>query len=117
MKSELVEGENSATLTVSGDLTIHNASGFRDVLREWTEKSDTLYLDLGGVEDADLTCLQLVCSAHRFMMNKSKHLNMAGELPDSIIKVARAAGFARKRGCRAEAKNTCVWIMNDEDEK
>jgi anti-anti-sigma regulatory factor len=111
---ELVEGERGATLTVSGELTIQNASVFRDALREWVEKSDVLHLDLGGVTDADLTCLQLVCSAHRSMMNMKKNLNMASGLPGSIIKTAREAGFVREHGCRGEESNNCVWIIRDE---
>ncbi|MFA5182850.1 MAG: STAS domain-containing protein [Syntrophales bacterium] len=111
---ELIGGEERATLMVSGAVNIQNALGFRDALKEWIERSDTLDLNLGGVADADLTCLQLLCSAHRFMMNMGKKLTVTGALPKSISKAAREAGFVRERGCRAEGSHICIWMMRPE---
>jgi ABC-type transporter Mla MlaB component len=112
---ELTGGEERASLIVSGEVTIQNALAFRDALDEWIEKSDTLELNLGGVADADLTCLQLLCSAHRALMKIKKNLIVTGgELPEAISKVAREAGFVRERGCCGEERHRCMWIMRDE---
>ena len=111
---ELTDGEERAGLMVSGEVTIQNALAFRDALKEWIEKSDTLDLNLGGVDDADLTCLQLLCSAHRSMMNMKKTLTVMGELPEAIGKAAREAGFVRERGCRGEESHRCIWMLRAE---
>lgn len=111
---ELTGGEDRATLMVSGEVTIQNALGFRDALKEWIEKSDNLEMNLGGVADADLTCLQLLCSTHRSLMDMKKTLTLVGELPESISKAAREAGFIRERGCRGEESHRCIWMMRAE---
>lgn len=111
---ELTGGEEGATLMVSGDVNIQNALGFRDALQEWIERSDTLDLNLGNVADADLTCLQLLCSAHRLLINRKKNLTIIGEIPGAITKAAREAGFVRERGCRGEESQNCIWIMKAE---
>ncbi|MCX5828972.1 MAG: STAS domain-containing protein [Deltaproteobacteria bacterium] len=111
---EITGGEDRATLTVSGEVTMQNALAFRDALKEWIEKGDTLDLNLGGVAEADLTCLQLICSAHRSLMNTKKTLTVMGELPESISKAAQEAGFVRERGCRGEESHSCIWVMRPE---
>jgi ABC-type transporter Mla MlaB component len=111
---ELTGGEERATLMISGEVSIQNALGFRDALKEWIERSDTLDLNLDGVAEADLTCLQLLCSAHRLVMNMGKKMIVAGELPESIGKAARQAGFVRERGCRGEESHKCIWVMGAE---
>lgn len=112
---EIIEGEDRATLVVNGEVTIQNALGFFDVLDEWIEKSDTLELNLGGVAEADLTCLQLLCSAHRALIKMKKNLIVTGgELPEAISKVAREAGFLRERGGCGEGIHRCMWVMRDE---
>jgi ABC-type transporter Mla MlaB component len=111
---ELTGGGEKATLMVSGEVTIQNALAFRDALREWIEKSDTLELNLGGVADADLTCLQLLCSVHRSIMNMKKNMTVMGELPEAIGKSVREAGFVRERGCRSEENNRCIWMPRAE---
>jgi ABC-type transporter Mla MlaB component len=111
---DVTGGEDRAVLIVSGEVTIQNALDFRDALKEWIERSDTLDLNLEGVADADLTCLQLLCSAHRFVMKMKKNLTVMGELPESIGKAAREAGFVRERGCRGEEGHKCIWMMRPE---
>jgi len=111
---ELTGGEERATLMVSGEVTIQNALAFRDALKEWIEKSDTLELNLGGVADADLTCLQLLCSVHRSIMNMKKTMTVMGELPEAVGKAAREAGFVRERGCRGEESHRCIWMLRAE---
>lgn len=111
---ELVEGQGRATLMVSGEVTIQNALGFRDALNEWMEKSDSLEMNLGGVAHADLTCLQLLCSAHRSMMAMKKNLTVRGELPESISKAAREAGFVKERACRGDGSHRCIWVLRAE---
>ncbi len=112
---EIIEGEDRTTLVVNGEVTIQNTLGFFDALEEWIEKSDTLELNLGGVVEADLTCLQLLCSAHRALLKMRKTLIVTGgEFPEAISKVAREAGFVREQGCCGEGIHRCMWVMRDE---
>jgi ABC-type transporter Mla MlaB component len=111
---ELTGGEERAVLIVSGEVNIQNALAFRDVLKEWMGRSDTLDLNLEGVTDADLTCLQLICSAHRSVLDMRKSLNVSGKLPGAIVKTVREAGFVRERGCRGEESHKCMWIVGAE---
>jgi len=112
---ELIEGEDRTTLVVNGEVTIQNALGFFDALEEWIAKSGTLELNLGGVAEADLTCLQLLCSAHRALLRMKKNLVVTGgEFPEAISKAAREAGFAKERGCCGEEGHRCMWVMRDE---
>jgi ABC-type transporter Mla MlaB component len=111
---ELTGSKERATLLVSGEVNIQNALGFRDAMKEWIERSNSLELDLRGVADADLTCLQLLCSAHRLAMNLKKKVTVTGGLPEAINKTAREAGFVRERGCRSEESHKCIWVMRSE---
>ena len=55
---------------LTGDLTISRADEMRSALLESLKGAEHIEIDLSSVEDADLSCLQLLCSAHR----TSKHL-------------------------------------------
>jgi anti-anti-sigma factor len=50
-------------VTASGQLTIEHAAEMRDALLEALSTDGDMRIDMSGVEEADLTCVQLICSA------------------------------------------------------
>jgi anti-anti-sigma regulatory factor len=93
----------------TGDLTISQAEEMKSILLESFEGAEHIEIDLSSVEEADLACLQLLCSAHR----TSKHLGKVFGLGDNIAgpfkQAVRRAGYARSSGCVLDTDNQCMW--------
>jgi anti-anti-sigma factor len=95
-------------LVISGSLTIEHASEFREALIKSLEKASHVMLNMDGVTETDLSCIQLLCSAHRTFVNAKKSVELAGT-PDILKQAARDAGYKRSIGCMQETEKTCFW--------
>jgi anti-anti-sigma regulatory factor len=111
---EIVEADDRVTLVVRGALTIQQALGFKEALADWIEKSDTLSLHFDGLDEADLTGLQLICSTHRSLLDRKKSLILEAGLPETLIKEAQEAGFTGTGRCPVIDRKACLWIQRDE---
>ena len=94
---------------LTGDLTIARADEVKSALLESLKAAEHIEIDLASVEETDLACLQLFCSAHR----TSKHLGKFFGLRDSGVgsfkRTVRSAGYARSSGCVLDTNNQCIW--------
>ena len=97
-------------LSLEGEMTVHNASAFKKILTDSLRLNQCVELDMQDVGEIDLTCLQLICSAHRQAARERKKLLFAGPLPAPIIKTQHQAGFTFRGSCRFVANDTCLWL-------
>ena len=71
-------GDKRARL-LDGDLTLQNAGSLRKAFLKALVESDDVSLVFKNVRDVDLSCLQLLCSAHRSAARLQKRLVLGGE--------------------------------------
>lgn len=102
------EGPNQARLTLGGSLTIESAAELRDVLRQAVDGSQEIVIQLASDTEADLACLQLLCSAHRTALAAGRQLTLASDCPDSFSRLTEAAGLCQRQGCAREQQVTCI---------
>ncbi len=106
MKREQAAGKkirrngDAVFLTLSGELTVGRAAQLKADLLDALGRGNRLVLDLGGVTEADVTCLQLLCATHRSAAAQGKRVEFAAHARESweIEEVVDAAGFRRGKG-------------------
>lgn len=96
-------------LSVEGDLTIEYAAGLKTVLAEALNSGLQLILDVANVAKIDVSCLQLICSAHRsaVLSGKTFALRYAG---GEFVRAVKDTGFLRHVGCAQGTGDACVWL-------
>jgi ABC-type transporter Mla MlaB component len=105
-----IESDNSAVLTIDGELTVTRAEELRAMLISALENADSITVRFKNIIEADLSCLQLFCSAHRSAIDLNKSLTVSRENSEVFRLAAEAAGFSRKKGCILDFEDTCLWI-------
>ena len=110
MEYEIHESGETRILSVSGEWTVEHASRLKGVLMDVLNSSDRVVLDLERITAADLSCLQLLCSAHRTSLNAGKNLSLSTMHPEAFKKAAREAGYARTLGCHGDPRGSCLWL-------
>ncbi len=109
MASTFETSGRNALIKLDGDLTVSHAAEIKHILMNALTDADQVLIDFGNVTNADLSSLQLLCSAHKTASSMNKHLLCAGRLPDALRKAAEEAGYARSVGCRLDCKKSCLW--------
>ncbi len=103
-----ISGKN-ALIKLDGDLSVNHAAEIKHILMNALTNADQVLIDFGDVTNADLSSLQLLCSAHKTAASTNKHLLCAGGLPDALRKAAEEAGYLRSVGCPLACKKNCLW--------
>lgn len=107
---ESPEEPGSVTVQVRGSLSIPIAREVHAALVASFAKARQVRLDLEGVEEIDLTGLQLVCAAHRSSRQSGKIFLVKGSQCPPVEQAATKAGFGRRTGCMTD-NDTCFWIV------
>jgi anti-anti-sigma regulatory factor len=94
-----------------GDLTLIQAEEMKQRLLRALTAGDAVTIRFGSVGDLDLSCLQLLCSAHRSAKRLGKPLCIDGEIPSPLREAADAGGFSRVMGCKYDNEKTCLWTV------
>jgi ABC-type transporter Mla MlaB component len=95
-------------LTLTGELTISRAAELLAVLKETLGRNQEVLVRLSDVTALDVSCLQLLCSAHRTAAALNKVLALDGPLPERFRKIMQRAGFKRRNGCAFSPKTKCL---------
>jgi len=113
MESSISKNNDRVEIVLQGRLIIESAEQCKAVLQQALDNGSNLRLDLSGVEEVDLSCLQLFCSTHKFLLHSGRQLTIAGA-HDAFYRTAAAAGFCRRKGCGKDAQGACVLIQEDQ---
>ena len=105
---------SSNVIRLTGDLTISRAAEILSLLKESIQARDEIRISLQEVTRIDLSCLQLLCSAHRTAAAKSKVLTLETPVPDALRKLIRQAGFKRRNGCAFSPNTNCLCFDGGE---
>lgn len=103
-----------ATMTICGDVTIQNISEFKENLLQMQNMADEFSIDLEGIREADVACLQMICAAHRTWLQMNKRLTLAGPVPGEFYKILMSSGYLREGGCRLYSNHPCLWVRRSE---
>ncbi|MCX5804820.1 MAG: STAS domain-containing protein [Proteobacteria bacterium] len=107
-ESRTEDKEKSKVLALSGDLTVSNAELFKTALADAMKNTDNLVLNLTGIIGADVSCLQIICSAHKKAINSNQSIKI-DDNPSIIFKDAlRDSGFLRQKGCLLDVQERCL---------
>jgi anti-anti-sigma factor len=96
-------------LSLSGGLTIAEAHETKEVLLGAIGQSDTLRLDLAGVDAVDISFLQILCAAHRECLLSGKDIVLQGVVTDTLKDFLDRAGYNKPCGCFSGAKESCLY--------
>jgi len=103
--------KEQSLLRLQGDLTIRSAGEVKASFIKALVESEEVAVDFDGVSEVDLTCLQLLCSAHRSATRLNKRFLFAdSNRPEAFLALVEAAGFARSMGCSLDCGKSCLWM-------
>lgn len=95
---------------LSGEQTIQQIGALKNEITQALQEHDQLALNVTDVSRADLTFLQLLCSAHRTATMMKKRLSVVN-LSQGIEMAVADAGFVRDdMGCGQECADSCLWL-------
>ena len=97
------------TLTLTGDLTIEHAQDLHQKLLAALDQTQHLTITFAEVTAADLSLVQLLCSAHRTALRAVKFLEVDQRRPEILCRLVREVGFLRDKGCALDGQGSCIW--------
>lgn len=103
---------STGVLLLEAELTVPHAADLRTALIKALLDADAISIAMKNVKDIDLSCLQLLCSAHRSAVRLKKRVAFTGPLPKIFKNLVDAAGFARATGCKLDCEKTCLWTAS-----
>jgi|APFre7841882630_1041343.scaffolds.fasta_scaffold02783_3 ABC-type transporter Mla MlaB component len=111
MQTTFSQSGNKSYITLEGDLTLPNAEALKGIFTKALQESDDVSVAIVTVENVDLSCLQLLCSAHRSAMRSKKKVTFIGSPPQAFNDAVEATGLARgAAGCKLDDGYSCLWM-------
>jgi anti-anti-sigma regulatory factor len=113
MNSGKKSPDEGHVVTLTGELTIARAEEIKARLSELLQGAASIRIRVADVSAVDLSCLQLLCSAHRTAAALGKTLTLEGEMPPLLRQVMKLAGFTRQKGCSFSPQTDCLGCGGD----
>lgn len=108
LEHRLEKSEDSAVLTLSGELSLEKIVEFRKVLLDGLNGTNNMVIDLLKVDTVDLAVLQILCSAHRMALESGKSLSVSS-YPEPFTEAIRESGLS-SYACRNDVwRHECLW--------
>ena len=101
---------DKGVVTLDGEVTLQQAEELRRVLIKALVDAEEVSLDMEKVEKVDLSCLQLLCSAHRSATRFKKKFAFSGCPPQALRDAVEISGFSRVTGCKLDCDKSCLWM-------
>jgi anti-anti-sigma factor len=109
MRLTVDKSGKKGVLRLKGMLTISQAEELKKTLIKALKKVNELEVDLKKVDEIDISCLQLLCSAHKTAAKSSKRLVLGSDVPEDITHNIMHSGYFRTVGCINKEKDKCLW--------
>ncbi len=109
MGSQMQISGNTCTITLEGDVTLPHSEELKKVLIKALLDTDDISVHTENLRETDLSCLQLLCSAHRSAVRLKKRIAFAGTAGKAFKDAVDESGFARVRGCKLDCEKNCLW--------
>jgi anti-anti-sigma factor len=102
---------DNGIVQLKGELNIQYAGELKELLLKACSEGKELSLDLGGVTEVDIACLQVLCSAHKTFLASNRELNLIGREAASFVRALDDSGYRRKTGCHSDPNRNCLWVV------
>ena len=106
---KLKQEEGRSCLFLDGDMTVNNTEAFKNILLESLRQDDFVEVDFENVTTVDLSCLQLLCSAHRFAAESGKEIVIKDNSIQALQEARVRAGFNFEKSCDFNPSCECLW--------
>lgn len=110
MNIDMESNENTVVLRIGGEAVIDTAGELKEALLKSLARADDILIDIEKVTAADLSFLQLLCSAHKSCLKSDKKMRLGGIRPSVYHRIVKNAGYSRRRGCGLDTGQTCLWV-------
>jgi anti-anti-sigma regulatory factor len=111
MQATFNQSGHKSYITLEGDLTLAHAEALKGIFTKALQESDDVSIAIVTVENLDLSCLQLLCSAHLSAMRSKKKITFIGSPPQAFNDAVEAAGLTRgAAGCKLDNGYSCLWM-------
>lgn len=107
---KITNRNGKAFLKPGCDLTVARAGEFKDALVSSLAKAQEIEINLEGVANIDLSCLQVMCAAHRSAAKEGKSLIIKDPTLAAFVDAKELAGFNYTKPCRHVSTGDCLWI-------
>ena len=104
---------NEGTLSLKGDITLLQAGQLKALLVRALEASEQVTIDTETVTDIDLSCLQLICSAHRSAVDRGRRWVLNPRRSEAFTARVRQAGLTNSLACNCTLESDCLWKGGD----
>lgn len=91
-------GGQSCVVKLKGELNIERGSELKACLIQALGTADRVVIDLDGATEMSLSCLQLLCAAHKTARAGNKAFIIMDQRPEFIDRFVFEAGFLREGG-------------------
>lgn len=99
-----------ADITISGSLDIESSGELRGELAGALERAGRVVLHPAGLDNLDITGLQVLCAGCKTAAARQKSLVIDGDLPSCILELNDAAGLHFNSSCIQNDKQPCIWF-------
>ena len=103
------DSRKQGIITLEGNLTVTQAEELRMLLIKALVDADHVHVDFGSLTGVDLSCLQLLCSAHRSASRIKRRFSLSADWPELFKQTVEDAGYPRLTGCRLDVDHSCLW--------
>lgn len=101
--------DQTGTIMLKGELNIQYASRLKEMLSDSLARAERLRINVEQIEEIDLSCLQVLCSAHRTAIGLQRSIEVAGTWPEDFRSVVERAGYSAGRSCGSPENVSCLW--------
>ncbi len=105
-----IKSGNDGEALIEGVLKVENAMEIKAKLLDMISKEDQVIITIGEASEADLSFLQIICSAHRTAVRVNKSFMVGPRRPAAFVRSYEEAGFIREKGCVFGADGNCIWL-------
>jgi hypothetical protein len=111
-----VHQPDGGILIYSGDrLTIENSAEFSKLIAQGLAEAKSVAIEFAANLEADITALQVLCSAHKTAATQGKIFTRQGDMPAALLNLAVAVGSERHRECNHNKGNPCPWFEGEKE--
>ena len=96
---------------LSGELVIQHAAELKSTLMDLFADAQHIRVDVSSVTGADISCLQVLCAAHKMAMQFDKSFQFSNAWSKAFMQTARDACFLRRDGCFPDTEKQCLWVQ------
>lgn len=104
----LTNTDHRGTVTVAGDITLQAVDELKASLAWAIQNVDRVEINMDQVTAMDLSCLRLLCSAHRTALQMKKTFTLVGAKPDRCDRTVRSGSVCCSRNA-ADRASDCLW--------